>query len=276
MPYPTGDLSDKTVIATGSNVGLGKGAARHFARLGASRLILAGNLDKGGPAKEDIEATTNKNVIQFAGRVESDLDRVDIFVANAGVAPSKYGTAEDNEEMITVNVFSTFLLLALVLPNSRRRLPNTRRAPLAITSSGIHAKTQFPPRSAPEGQIFARSTTGRRPRSTGASSTLSRSCSIFVVRSIGERHPASEFSVTINCLNPGLCRSELARDRPSLAFTIFNMLIARSTEVGSHTLIHTAMAGAETHGQNCRTVRLRPVRAGAFQGGSAGSQTRNT
>src|SRR3954469_15947904 len=130
--YPTGSYQGKTVVVTGSNVGLGKEAARHYARLGASNIILAvRDLKKGNAAKEDIESTTKiaKNVIQvwhldmalyssvqdFAKRIQG-LERVDIFIANAGIAGFTWRTAEDNEAMITVNVVSTFLLAFLVIP----------------------------------------------------------------------------------------------------------------------------------------------------------------
>lgn len=65
--YPTRSFAGETVIVTGSNVGLGKEAARHFARLGASKLILAvRNIEAGEEAKKDIESTTNcgKSVIE--------------------------------------------------------------------------------------------------------------------------------------------------------------------------------------------------------------------
>jgi hypothetical protein len=41
LPTPTASFTGKTVIVTGSNIGLGKEAARHFARLGASTTNLA-------------------------------------------------------------------------------------------------------------------------------------------------------------------------------------------------------------------------------------------
>ncbi|KAI0020481.1 putative short-chain dehydrogenase [Xylariomycetidae sp. FL0641] len=89
LPYPTGDYSGKTIIITGSNTGLGKEAARHYARLGASRLILAARDEaKGHEAKADIVATTHcsANVVQM--------------------------TAEDNETQVTVNLVAPFYLLA--------------------------------------------------------------------------------------------------------------------------------------------------------------------
>ena len=39
LPYPTGYHAGQTIVITGSNTGLGKEAARHFARLGASKLV---------------------------------------------------------------------------------------------------------------------------------------------------------------------------------------------------------------------------------------------
>ena len=47
-------FTGQTVIVTGSNVGLGKGAARHFARLDAEKVILAVRNE----AKQDIERST--------------------------------------------------------------------------------------------------------------------------------------------------------------------------------------------------------------------------
>jgi hypothetical protein len=41
VPKPTDNYASNTVIVTGSNVGLGLEAARHFTRLGASKVILA-------------------------------------------------------------------------------------------------------------------------------------------------------------------------------------------------------------------------------------------
>lgn len=65
--YPTKSFAGQTVIVTGSNIGLGKEAARHIARLGVSKLILAvRNIDAGEEAKTYIEHTTNcsKSVIE--------------------------------------------------------------------------------------------------------------------------------------------------------------------------------------------------------------------
>jgi FlaA1/EpsC-like NDP-sugar epimerase len=41
LPYLNASWTGKTVTVTGATVGLGKEAARHFVRLGASKVILA-------------------------------------------------------------------------------------------------------------------------------------------------------------------------------------------------------------------------------------------
>ena len=268
LPYPTGSYAGKTVVVTGSNVGLGKSAACHFARLGASNLILAvRSLDKGNDAKHDIEASTNcaKNVIQvwqldmasyasvqkFAARLDAELDRVDIFIANAGVARLKYSVAEDNESSITINVVSTFLLAALVMPKLKATAAKFHTRPtFSITSSEVHGHTKFPQKSAPDGEIFATvNDKASAEKNWGDQYPISKLLEVYGVRAIAEEHPASVFPVTINCLNPGLCHSELAREQDSFTFWLIKLLIARSTEVGSRTLVHAGSQGADSHGQ---------------------------
>ena len=58
LPRPTESYAGKTVIITGSSSGLGKEAAKHYARLNAGRLILAvRNKEKGYVTKEEIVAS---------------------------------------------------------------------------------------------------------------------------------------------------------------------------------------------------------------------------
>jgi hypothetical protein len=77
---------------------------------------------------------------------------------------------------------------------------------------------------------------------------VSKLVQIYLVRAIANDHPASESTVTINLVNPGLCHSELARDVNGWSFRLFKLSMARSTEVGSRTIVHAGAAGIETHG----------------------------
>jgi retinol dehydrogenase-12 len=55
-------------------------------------------------------------------------------------------------------------------------------------------------------------------------------------------------------MNPGFCYSELSREMNGIAFQLMFYLLARTTEVGSRTLVAAALASHDTHGQymsNC-------------------------
>lgn len=111
-PTPSQDCTGKTIIVTGSNVGLGKEAARHYVRLNAQKVILAcRSLEKGESAKRDIEGTTKRrgvmevwqldlgsyeSVKEFAERAKS-LRRLDSIVENAGISAQTFRLVEGNE-----------------------------------------------------------------------------------------------------------------------------------------------------------------------------------
>ncbi|KAK8064130.1 short-chain dehydrogenase [Apiospora saccharicola] len=273
LPLPTISYTGKTVVITGSNTGLGKEAARHFINLGVTRLILAvRSIDKGNAAKEDIERTTKcrkdlmqvwkldmgsyASVKQFAARINNELDRLDIFIANAGVAPPHFTMLEDNEASITVNVVSTFLLAALIMPKLKATaaaFPGTRPT-LSLTSSGVHGFTKFPHKTAPEGQIFATLNDKAFAEKHWLDQyQVSKLLEVYGVRAIAQQHPAATYPVTINCVDPGLCKTDLQKETPLspliLVVNAASAMLGRSPEVGSKTLVHGGSSGAETHGQ---------------------------
>ncbi|KAH6649086.1 hypothetical protein BKA67DRAFT_576718 [Truncatella angustata] len=282
LPYPAASCYGRTVVITGSNTGLGKEAARHYARLGASRLILAvRDLQKGFAAKQDIEHTAAKNTIidvwlldmasyesvkAFCGRLDTELDRVDIFHANAGVIPVRFSMTEGNETTITVNFISTFLLVAMVLPKLRATAEELSVRPnLVITSSGAHKHTTFPQQR--EDMIFKALNDADYANGVywKEQYPISKLLGILALRRIAGVHPADSYPVTINLVSPGLCYSELAREAQGFdrfAFQAMQALLARSTEQGSRTLIHAGLAGPESHGQyleDCGIAELSSV-----------------
>lgn len=67
----------------------------------------------------------------------------------------------------------------------------------------------------------------------------------------------------ITTVNPGFCKTELGRDgAPFLALIkFFRLLLARSTEVGSRTLLAGACAGQGSHGMymsDCKNHDVAP------------------
>lgn len=157
MPYPRHDFTGKTVIVTGSNVGLGLEAARHFRRLGAAKVILGCRSEqKALQAIADIERSTGRangvlefwpldltsfdSVREFCKKADG-LERLDAVIENAAVAMASQEStlAEGYECTITVNVISTFLMALLLLPGLLRTARKFNTQPrLTIVSSDAH------------------------------------------------------------------------------------------------------------------------------------------
>lgn len=257
--YPEQLLNGQTVIVTGSNVGLGKEAARHFARLGAAKVILAvRNTEAGEAARADIEGTTrcargtvevwaldlgsHASVQAFAARAARDLDRVDVLCENAGIAVATKSVVEGHESTLTVNVVSTFLLALLMLPQLRETAKRfEKETVLTVVSSEVHGWCKFAEWR--EASVFealdkSEDLSERYP--------VSKLLEVLAVRQLAPRLEGS--GVVLNMLNPGLCHSELARDS-GLSLHVMKFFLARSTEVGSRTLVAAAMAGKASHGK---------------------------
>ncbi|KAK1143700.1 hypothetical protein N8T08_006100 [Aspergillus melleus] len=259
-PSPTTSFAEQTVIVTGSNVGLGFEAARHFTRLGAAKVIIAvRNRRAGEEAKRFIEASTNtsgicevwdldlasyESVLSFGKRV-AELPRLDVVVANASIATPHFQTAEGHERTITVNVISTILLELLVLPTLRRsaRLYPGTKPRLTTVVSEVHAWAKFPERNAEH--VFAALDDVDCANMAERYET-SKLLQVLALREMAAQ--ATDNSVVMNMVNPGFCHSQLGREI-GFVFSMIKMVLARSTEVGSRTLVAGAASGEESHGK---------------------------
>jgi retinol dehydrogenase-12 len=166
LPYPEKKFTGQTVIVTGSNVGMGLEAARHFVRLEASKIILAiRTISKGEEAKKSIIASEKcsestielweldlasyESTIKFAQKANKELDRLDVVVGNAGIYHYDFQMAGQDEATITVNVVSTLLLGIMLLPKLRQTsVDHKKETVLTFTGSFVHYLTQFPEQDA--------------------------------------------------------------------------------------------------------------------------------
>lgn len=127
------NLKGKTALITGASRGMGRAIALAIARLGAQVLVHYG---RGAKEAEDVVAEIRKN----GGRADSIAadfaaadgphrlarqvraivgDRLDILVANAGIAkavPIEATTIEDFDALFAVNVRAPFFLVQQLLP----------------------------------------------------------------------------------------------------------------------------------------------------------------
>jgi 2-deoxy-D-gluconate 3-dehydrogenase len=130
-------LEGKVALVTGGNGGIGKGIARGLAGAGATMVIAARNEAKTADAVREIEKDFGVKVmgVKVDVRKEDDIyamvkkaadkfGRVDIFVANAGMAihklPQDMSTAEWDENIET-NLRSFFISAKTVYPLMKKQ-----------------------------------------------------------------------------------------------------------------------------------------------------------
>ncbi|KAI2601823.1 NAD(P)-binding protein [Hypoxylon sp. NC1633] len=271
-PYPSNPFKGQTIIVTGSNVGLGLEAARHFYRLNCARLILAvRSASKGQIAKEDIvesvklrtdadaveiwplDLSSTQSTLAFVERARSELPRLDVLVAGAGINSQIWEVCEGFERSIQVNVLNTFLLSLSLLP----RLTETKKSyldsspHLVVVSSEAHRLTKFKEINAPD--LYAKlndkeSFIGQERYQIG------KLLEVLIVRELVTRLKTTKSStppVIINLVNPGLCTSTLGRGSSDggLLLRIMRRILDRSTEVGGRSYVTAAGAGLESHGE---------------------------
>jgi|SRR5579871_1712874 len=128
-----GTLSGKTALVTGGSRGIGRATAVALASAGAQVIVhyssseneaaavVADILSAGGKAeKVGADLRTANGPHQLAERVRSIIgDRLDILVANAGIAkaaPIAETTVEDFDALFAVNVRAPFFLVQQLLP----------------------------------------------------------------------------------------------------------------------------------------------------------------
>ena len=143
------DLTGKVAVITGATSGIGLESAREMARAGARVILAIRNLEKGKIALEDIQRdvpygqldiielnlASQESVRRFAAEFNSQYDRLDILLNNAGIMMVPYGLTEDGFELqFGTNHLGHFALTGLLM----ERLIETPGARVVNVSSSAH------------------------------------------------------------------------------------------------------------------------------------------
>ncbi|KAF5316724.1 hypothetical protein D9619_006560 [Psilocybe cf. subviscida] len=263
-PAPKVDLQGKTVIVTGSNIGIGFEAAKHFAQMNPEKLILAcRNKDKGQAALKILEAETGchtaevwsldlasfDSVRAFADKFNKECPRLDILVENAAILPAEpyVMTSDGWEATFEVNNLSTSLLGLLLVPRMLETAEKFATTPrIVVVSSNMHMFSRFGPEmmdsSNPlekfgKDQQYLKKIIAVRYQDT-------KLLNIFFARSLSKRIPANK--VIVNMANPGYVYSNLRSSFTGVR-KVFDYLmekaLARTTEEGSRHVVWAAVGG---------------------------------
>lgn len=162
-----------------------------------------------------------------------------------------------------MNVVSTFLLALLLLPKLQQSSNKFNIRPtLTIVSSEVHFFTSFPEKSSSD--IFATLNAKETARMQDRYN-VSKLLEVLTCREIARLHPGSLGNVTLNFVNPGWCHSELMREMMNPVLQLVKLIMCRTTEVGSRTLVNAGLSSEETHGKymsDCHIAECSPLVTG--------------
>jgi NAD(P)-dependent dehydrogenase (short-subunit alcohol dehydrogenase family) len=272
------DLSGKTAIVTGSNIGLGLECARQLLDLGLSKLILAvrdeakgeaartnlsagRSLEAGAIEVWELDLSAYDSITKFAERASS-LERLDIAVLNAGVykVNMTFNAATGYEEDVQVNYLSTALLTILLLPVLKAKKSGTAPGRLTTVSSDTAAWAKFNEKTAdPLLPAFKAKTDKWDMQERYSTSKLLGQLFLSELA----KHVAPSVA-TVDAANPGFCYgSGLQRDGAGtlLGFVVgvVTRIIGRSCPIGARALTAAAVKfGDEVHGQYVEDGKIRP------------------
>lgn len=232
-------MKDKIVLITGANTGMGKVTALGLAKKGAHIVMVCRNkataeaaqkeiISASGNSKVDLlicDLSLQSSIHELAAKVKSNYPRIDVLVNNAGLALSSFSeTKEGIETTFATNVLSMFLLTNL-LADQLKNSPAPRVVNVA-SSTHTNAKLQL------DDIGF------RNNYSLFGAYNQSKLCNIMLTYQFAKRLGSD---VSVNCLNPGPVKTELARDMSPI-FKLMGKLFFLTPEKASETAIYLASA----------------------------------
>lgn len=263
-------FAGKIVLLTGATSGLGFEAAIKILNLGVESLVIGSrNLERGNQAKVSLEKATNRrNVVKvwelemnsfqsvksFADRANTELDRLDIALLNAGTWNRTYNQSSEGwEEDLQVNTLSTSLLALLLLPKLKKSSYAENPAHLSVVSSQqfVQVKAESVRTDGPLLAHVNDQDNFKGPKQYGISKLLLE----YMMKRIANmvRDDDGTHTLIVNTVSPGLCVSALGRQYNHwwevCVKWIMYKLFARTTEQGSRLLVSAVLQGVESQGR---------------------------
>jgi NAD(P)-dependent dehydrogenase (short-subunit alcohol dehydrogenase family) len=239
------DQSGRTVVVTGANSGLGLIDARELARAGARVVMACRNIDKGQEAVGAVRASVPgaevavvaldladlASVRAFADQIQSEYDRLDLLINNAGImaAPRRL-TRDGFESQFGTNHLGHFALTGMLLP---RLL--AADAPRVVTlSSGAHRI----------GRINFSDLQGEHRYVRWLAYGQSKLANLMFAFELQRRASGANTNLKSLAAHPGYSRTNLQFAAPPIyeraVMAISNLVVAQSAEMGALPTLYAA------------------------------------
>jgi len=230
-------MNGKRVFITGATSGIGKETARGLARMGYSLVFTTHDKQRGIETQQELKESTGNpeidvlfcdlgsfaSVRRCAAEYQQRYPRLDVLINNAGVWDFHRRESEDGiERIFAVDYLAPFLLTNLLLETVRRSAPSR----IVNVASGLHS-----------GVIHFEDLELKQGWSGMKAYRQAKLAVILLTRLLAKRLAGS--GVAVNCVQPGLARTNLARDAP-WAYRVGFRMFGKSPVVGAQTSIFVA------------------------------------
>jgi NAD(P)-dependent dehydrogenase (short-subunit alcohol dehydrogenase family) len=230
-------LKNKIVLITGATSGIGKETALGLAKLGATIVFTTRDSLKGEKTRNELIAATNNENIDMlqcdlasfesikncCKEFKSKYDRLHVLINNAGVWDFKRRTSKDGiENIFATNYLAPFLMTNLLLDV----LKKSNRSHIINLTSGMHY-----------GTINFNDIEFKQNFSGIKAYRQSKLGLILFTRLLAKKLEGG--NVTVNCVHPGMNKTDLGRDAGGFSRMIFK-LMGKDPKIGAETSIYLA------------------------------------
>ena len=227
-------MKNKIVLITGATSGIGKETALGLAKLGATIVFTTRDNLKGEKTKKELIATTsNKNIHMLkcdlasfesirncCKELKSKYDKLHVLINNAGVWDFKRRESKDGiENIFATNYLAPFLMTNLLLDIFIESSPSR----IINVTSGMHY-----------GTINFDDIEFKQKFSGAKAYRQSKLGLILFTRFLAKKLEGT--GVTVNCVHPGMNKTDLGRDAGGFSQMIFK-LMGKDPEIGAETSI---------------------------------------
>ncbi|KAI1612913.1 hypothetical protein EDD36DRAFT_249329 [Exophiala viscosa] len=256
-------LQGKVILITGGNIGLGRQCVLEISRHQPAQVWLAArNLDKaratadeikqqvpGAPIKLlELDLTSFESVKKAAKTFESESDRLDILMCNAGIMAAPPGSTKEGYEIqFGTNHMGHALLTRLLLPMLEKTAARSD-ADVRVVSMSSYGHRSAPP----EGIVFGSLKTPAETMGSLERYGQSKLANVLWARELARRYP----QFTVAAVHPGVVNTNLlsgATDAPFWARMLFGSMkalgVIASAETGVKNQLWAAVAGDVQSGQ---------------------------